>query len=266
MRHTRPMSPIGFATPAVLIVVHGSRNSEWVSQQQNWFANVGNALREEFPGLRVELSFLEITAPLFEDRFRELSLEHEHLLVLPFFLVQGGHVLKDIPAIADGCLADSHSYEIIGSDQFSVALGVNAEHRLHVSHATTIDEIIVCGYGSSGSVAHWLQLIVDIRAHAGTFCDQPWHWAATGHFLPDSSAPLRSMIETLRASGKRHLAILPLYLGISSYQNDLIPRVMKEFPDVQFHFMPTSILPDLRIERWAVDAIARALQPRGVAP
>ncbi|MCC7391429.1 CbiX/SirB N-terminal domain-containing protein [Candidatus Sumerlaeota bacterium] len=248
--------------PAVLVVVHGSRNKEWVAQQRHWFTNVRTAMSDVDPRVVMELSFLEITEPLFEDQFRAMSGRHSHVIILPFFLVQGSHVMKDIPDIATRGLAPGGTYELLRADGFAALLGANAEERLLAGKATPADDVIACGYGSSRSNDHWHQLVADVRDHAGMFRDQSWHWAATGHYLPDNAAPLRGKIEALRKEGKTHLAILPLYLGISSYQTDLIPRIMNEFSDVQFHFSPTSILPDQRLEKWAVEAITQALHSR----
>ncbi|MCC6546583.1 CbiX/SirB N-terminal domain-containing protein [Candidatus Sumerlaeota bacterium] len=251
--------------PAVLVVVHGSRNKAWVAQQRQWFAAVKEKLRSRFNDLVVELGFLEITDPLFESCLREMSLRHRHVLIFPFFLVRGGHVMKDIPAIASRVVLPGHEWELLAPACFAEVLGGNAEHRLRVAGAESCSDVIACGYGSASSDAHWLQLVADVRANAGTFHDKPWHWAATGHYLADNSVPLRAKIESLRSEGKTRLAILPLYLGISSYQTDLIPRVMKDFPEIQFSFAPTAILPDSRIEDWAVDAIVSALPQRSAA-
>ena len=88
---------------------------------------------------------------------------------------------------------------------------------------------------------------------------RPWLWAPSGHFLSDSKGPLRAAVASLQREGEQAAAILPLYLSVSSYQEELVPSVLGEFPRMRFHFNADAVLPDARLERWAADLILQSI-------
>ncbi|CAN5200189.1 hypothetical protein BH09SUM1_BH09SUM1_24470 [soil metagenome] len=233
----------------VVVVSHGSRNATWVSAQREWFAGVTRLLPSN---LHAELTFLEISDPLFEARLKELD-HNQRVLILPFFLSHGGHAGEDIPELAQRHLLN---FQLIKAHGLEHALGLNAARRLREMGASAGEAVIVSAYGGSRSQNQWLDLVAGIQTKSGEFsAAPPWLFAPAGHYLEDSAAPLREQLATVRAKGLRRCAILPLYLAVSSYQETLIPSVIAEFPDLQIKFLPSGVLPDPGLEKWAAELI-----------
>lgn len=83
---------------ALILFAHGARNPNWAEPFRKLQALAGKQL----PGGRVELAFLELMEPslpsvvdkLVEDGCLRVS-------VVPVFLGQGGHVLRDLPPMVE---------------------------------------------------------------------------------------------------------------------------------------------------------------------
>lgn len=245
------------SSPAVVVVVvHGSRNPGWVAAQRAWFegvkARVGAAVD-------LRLTFLELTAPLLEIELAVLEGKPTRVSILPFFLSKSGHVAEEIPGIAAAALPTT-PWQILEPAGLDAVLGRNAQRRLAASGADPGSPVIVSGYGASGHGENWLQLVERIRSFSGEFAAAEWHFAPAGHFLADSAAPLRDCLGGLRARGVRRAAVLPLYLAVSSYQQEMIPAVLAEFPELSVAFAPDAVLPDPELEEWASDRIAQHLK------
>lgn len=246
-------------SPTVLVVAHGSRSARWVAAQEQWFAGVRALLEARKLGSAdVRLSFLEITEPLFEDAVARAHRDGKPLIVFPFFLSRSGHVAEDIPEAIEQAAAGADACVLDTSDK-NARLGANAARRLRAAGARPGDPVVVSAYGSSGATGEWERLVEEVRTHAGEFAQAPWVFAPAGHFLEDYGAPLREALVALQAEGHQRLAVLPLYLAVSSYQETLIPGVIAEFPDLHIDFQPDAILPDPELEAWAADRIAAAL-------
>lgn len=242
----------------MIIVAHGSRSPRWVAAQRDWFDGVR---RELGPlGGQVELTFLEISLPLFEDRLLALAGQiTEPLAIMPFFLSKGGHAGEDIPQIANQVLGPDR-WRLVAPTGWIEVLGTNANRRLRQCGADPGEPVIVSGYGSSHEDREWLELVAEVQSHSGDFSTGPrWDFAPSGHFQPDPSQPLRSALRGLSDEGLRRAAILPFYLAVSSYQETLIPEVVAEFSHLDVRFNPTSILPDPELEKWAARIITQAL-------
>jgi sirohydrochlorin ferrochelatase len=242
----------------MIIVAHGSRSPRWVGAQRDWFDGVR---RELGPlGMQVELTFLEISLPLFEDRLLALAGNLEGpLAIMPLFLAKGGHAGEDVPRIADAVLGRD-GWRLVPPAGWIHHLGDNAARRLRACGTAVGDPVIVSGYGSSHDENDWLDLVRDIQAHAGEYAAGPaWEFAPSGHFLADSAEPLRGALRRVAGQGLQNPAILPLYLAVSSYQESLIPQVISEFPGLAIRFEPTAILPDGDLERWGAEVVRAAL-------
>ncbi len=244
----------------VVVVVHGSRRARWVAMQEEWFAGVRDAVRSHgATELEPELAFLEVTEPLFADVLERNAREGEPVLVFPFFLSRSGHVGDDIPELAEQVLEGRVPWRITQAEDWADVLARNAERRLAAAGAGTDDPVVVCGYGSSHHEGQWRDLVAGIQERSAVWRNaEPWQWAACGHFLEDAGEPFRRQVAALAAKGHRRVAVLPLFLAVASYQEELIPSVMREFPGVEFLYRPDAILPDTALEQWAGGLIAHA--------
>ena len=241
-----------------VIVAHGSRNGTWVETQWEWFRGIQLHLTELLSQpVTVHFSFLEMSDPLFRDVLQELDGTVDEIRILPFFLSKSIHVAEDIPAEAGEAVKKSR-WTVLETDGLHAAVGHNAARRLESYGARPGDPVVVVGYGAPGHQEEWLALVKAVRSHAGEFGEGEWHWAPAGHFLPDSGAPLYAAVRTLKEAGHERLAVLPLFLSVSSYQQSLIPTELKKFPELVIAFQPDAVLPDEELERWAADVIGAA--------
>jgi sirohydrochlorin ferrochelatase len=203
-----------------------------------------------------ELVFLEITTPLLADRLAELATQPPgRVTVFPFFLVRGGHAGEEVPEIVEHHLAGTGwQATVIEPVGWPAVLGGNAARRLALWGVEPGTPVIVSGYGAKRHEAAWHELVAAIESHAGEWGggEWPWTFAPSGHYLADPTAPLRAAITPHHAAGRR-VAILPLYLGVSSYQHQLIPAVLSGFPGLRASFIPDGILPDASIARWVAE-------------
>ncbi len=85
--------------PALILFAHGSRDAQW--------AQPFEALRAELaPSYDVELAYLELMAPTLDEAVARLVARGaRQVRVVPVFLGQGGHLKRDLPALAQAVRA-----------------------------------------------------------------------------------------------------------------------------------------------------------------
>ena len=83
---------------ALILFAHGARDPEWAAPLRR----VGAAAHMEAPALRIELAFLEILEPALADCAETLIGEgFAHIIIVPMFIAQGGHLKRDLPQLVD---------------------------------------------------------------------------------------------------------------------------------------------------------------------
>ncbi|HEV7855653.1 MAG TPA: CbiX/SirB N-terminal domain-containing protein [Herminiimonas sp.] len=83
---------------AVILFAHGARDPRWAEP----FQRLQGIVRERSPELTVSLAFLELMSPRLPEAAAELIASGiDDVTVVPVFLGQGGHVLRDLPLIVD---------------------------------------------------------------------------------------------------------------------------------------------------------------------
>lgn len=81
---------------ALVLFAHGARDPRWAAPFQRLQALV----KEQLPQQEVELAFLELMEPRLPDAVNKLAAAGCSMVtVVPIFLGQGGHVLRDLPVI-----------------------------------------------------------------------------------------------------------------------------------------------------------------------
>ena len=84
---------------ALVLFAHGARAASWAAP----FERLRDALRAQLPDLPVTLAFLELMEPRLPQAAAELVAQGvDDITVVPVFLGQGGHLLRDLPALAEG--------------------------------------------------------------------------------------------------------------------------------------------------------------------
>lgn len=88
----------------MILFAHGARSAGWAAP----FERLRDLTQARLPDARVALAFLELMTPRLPEVVAELVLQGcTRVTVVPVFLGQGGHVLRDLPLlIAD--LRNSH--------------------------------------------------------------------------------------------------------------------------------------------------------------
>lgn len=83
---------------ALILFAHGARDPRWAEP----FQRLQKLLQPQMPGQEVCLAFLELMSPRLPDLVTDLvGRGVESVTVVPVFFGQGGHVLRDLPVIAD---------------------------------------------------------------------------------------------------------------------------------------------------------------------
>lgn len=84
-------------TRGLLLFAHGARDPHWARP----FEAVASRVRALCPGLDVRLAFLELMSPDLPTAGADLAAAGcREITIVPLFLGAGGHVRKDLPALA----------------------------------------------------------------------------------------------------------------------------------------------------------------------
>lgn len=85
-------------TSALVLFAHGARDPRWAKP----FQRLQEILRKRSPETQVELAFLELMEPRLPAVVTQLVGQGcTQISVVPVFLGQGGHVLRDLPPMID---------------------------------------------------------------------------------------------------------------------------------------------------------------------
>lgn len=88
---------------ALVLFAHGARSASWAAP----FERLRELVQAQLPGTPVSLAFLELMEPRLPEHVRALAASGvTHVTVVPVFLGQGGHVLRDLPVMADALRAE----------------------------------------------------------------------------------------------------------------------------------------------------------------
>ncbi len=81
---------------ALILFAHGARDARWAAP----FVRLQQIIQNKQPQCRVELAFLEFMTPDLPSLVAQLHTENcLDIRLVPVFLGQGGHVLRDLPQI-----------------------------------------------------------------------------------------------------------------------------------------------------------------------
>ena len=82
----------------LVLFAHGARAASWAAP----FERLRDATQAQAPGTAVTLAFLELMTPNLPDTVAAMVARSiAHVTVVPVFLGQGGHLLRDLPALCD---------------------------------------------------------------------------------------------------------------------------------------------------------------------
>ena len=108
------------AARALILFAHGARAASWAAP----FERLRDLTQARMPEVAVSLAFLELMSPRLTELVPELVRGGtSEITVVPVFLGQGGHVLRDLPVMIDQLRADHPGIAI----KVVEAAGENAE-------------------------------------------------------------------------------------------------------------------------------------------
>ena len=99
---------------ALVLFAHGARAASWAAP----FERLRDLTRARLPHVRVELAFLELMSPRLPDMVAALAAQDVvDVTVVPVFLGQGGHVLRDLPLMVDQLRSDypQLAFKVVGA-------------------------------------------------------------------------------------------------------------------------------------------------------
>ena len=87
---------------ALVLFAHGARAASWAAP----FERLRDATRARLPECEVTLAFLELMEPRLPETVAALVAGGvDEVTIVPVFLGQGGHLLRDLPLLAEGLRA-----------------------------------------------------------------------------------------------------------------------------------------------------------------
>jgi sirohydrochlorin cobaltochelatase len=88
---------------ALILFAHGARAASWAAP----FERLRDIVAAREPDVDVSLAFLELMSPRLPERAAALVAQGvTELTVVPVFLGQGGHVLRDLPLMVEQLRAE----------------------------------------------------------------------------------------------------------------------------------------------------------------
>jgi sirohydrochlorin cobaltochelatase len=83
---------------ALVLFAHGARAASWAVP----FQRLRELTAQQKPGVAVSLAFLELMTPSLPDEVALLAARGvQDITVVPVFLGQGGHLLRDLPLLLE---------------------------------------------------------------------------------------------------------------------------------------------------------------------
>lgn len=90
-------------TRALVLFAHGARAASWAAP----FERLRDLTAARLPGCTVRLAFLELMEPRLPETVSQLVADGVgDVTIVPVFLGQGGHLLRDLPLLAEGLRTD----------------------------------------------------------------------------------------------------------------------------------------------------------------
>ena len=94
---------------ALVLFAHGARAASWAAP----FERLRDLTHARLPDVQVSLAFLELMEPRLPAEVARLAAEGiAQVTVVPVFLGQGGHLLRDLPLLVDQLRLDHPAIDI----------------------------------------------------------------------------------------------------------------------------------------------------------
>lgn len=108
------------AQRALILFAHGARDPRWAEP----FQRLRQIIQAQIPDVAVSLAFLELMTPRLPELVKQLVQDGcSEISVVPVFFGQGGHVLRDLPAMIEQLRIDYPQVKLSAAN----AVGENVE-------------------------------------------------------------------------------------------------------------------------------------------
>lgn len=188
----------------LLLAAHGSRDPRFDVTARR----VADAVRVALPGVRVELAYLDLTAPLISDVLADLSGE---VVVVPLLFGDGFHSKTDLPALLAAAVAANPALRVQQTPVVGRYSPVPAlTDRLAESGLQRSDGVLMLAVGSSdaGSDASVIERGHELSGVLGL----PVRTLFATRLGRDGEA-VRDAVDALLATGATRIAVSPLFLS-----------------------------------------------------
>ncbi|EGD57029.1 sirohydrochlorin chelatase [Gordonia neofelifaecis] len=188
----------------LVLAAHGSRDPRFDVTARR----VADAVRIALPGVRVELAYLDLTAPLLTDVLGELTSE---AVVVPLLFGDGYHSKVDLPALIDDVRVVNSALHVVQTPVVGRYSPVPAlVDRLSEVGLGPRDGVLMPAVGSSdaGSDASVIERGHELAGVLG----RPVHTLFATRLGPGGAA-LRDAVDALLAGGAERVAVSPLFLS-----------------------------------------------------
>lgn len=111
----------------LIVAAHGSRRAESNEEIKRFAQNLATTLEQiHF----VAPAFLELATPSIADAIQNaITAGCREIIVVPYFLAAGRHVIKDVPAIVAQCQQENPEIKIRLTQHLGVSQGLQAAVR-----------------------------------------------------------------------------------------------------------------------------------------
>ncbi|MDL9935522.1 sirohydrochlorin chelatase [Gordonia sp. ABSL1-1] len=186
-------------TPTLVLVAHGSRDPRFADTTRR----VRAAVADRLPGVRVELSYLDLDSPSVGEVLTDLA---EPPVVVPLLLADGYHSKIDLPALIAEHHPQARQTAVIGTH--SLVSGLT--DRLVEAGLSGRDGILLCSVGSSdqGADLHARRRAIELS----TRLNRPVE-VVFATKLGTENRMVRLAIRRLRATGAQQIALSPYFLS-----------------------------------------------------
>ncbi len=103
------MTPSHPPVRGYLLFGHGARNPEWAQPMEA----ARQALQRRIPNAPVSLAFLEFLTPTLEEALTALATQCTEVVIVPWFIAPGGHLLRDLPKLIEPFSATHPQVQVI---------------------------------------------------------------------------------------------------------------------------------------------------------
>lgn len=258
----------------VLLVNHGSRSATWRQALLDLETKVKDSITASGSIAGTKTAFMEYTEPSIATRLKEFDAEgYSDVIIVPIFLTVSSHSFDDIPTII-GQKEDPQSLETLKIEKIerytpkakvSIAplldfAGVLKENILQRTKALSKESVkeglVMIAYGDATYMKEWTELLTDVgkyvQQNAG-IDNFSYGWCGhVAHYNPDSTTVAIKRV----LSKKEKAVVIPVLVAHDEmFQvkiiGDGIANLGKAKEKVSY--VPDSILPDARIEKWVID-------------